>query len=322
MKALKPILLTLMIVGIVLGFATGSVNASPADKSIPVVRYKTVKVDGLDIFYREAGDRSKPAILLLHGFPTSSFMFRELIPQLADRFYLVAPDYPGFGQSSMPAVGEFDYTFENLANVVDKFTEVVGISKYSLYLQDYGSPVGFRLAVKHPDRIQALIIQNGNAYESGIAEFASFLKTYGETRDPETTELIRNFLKLEGVKYQYVHGARDLTRISPDTWTHDVALLNRQGNTDIQLALVADYASNVKQYPIWHEYFRQNQPPTLVVWGKNDPIFTVAGVEEGYKRDLKDIEVTYFDGGHFVLEEYGTEVASKIKQFFRKRSIR
>jgi len=290
--------------------------------AVKTVTYQTVKIDGLDIFYREAGERSKPTILLLHGFPTSSFMFRNLIPQLSRDFHIVAPDYPGFGQSSMPKVGEFDYTFENLANIVDKFTQKLKINKYSLYVQDYGSPIGFRLALKHPERVQALIIQNGNAYESGLSEKAQFLKTYGETRDPQLTEMLRGFLKLETTKFQYVHGARNPNLISPDTWTHDQALLDRAGNAEIQLALFADYSSNVRSYPLWHEYFRQKQPPALVVWGKNDPFFTVNGVEEGYKKDLKNIEINYFDGGHFVLEEYTDEIAGKIRSFLDKQKIR
>jgi pimeloyl-ACP methyl ester carboxylesterase len=297
--------------------STDAVRAQNNDKAVSssAVTYKTVKIDGLDIFYRESGDRSKPAILLLHGFPTSSFMFRNLIPKLADKFHVVAPDYPGFGQSSMPKVNEFDYTFENLTNVVDKFTQSVGINKYSIYVQDYGSPIGFRLAAKHPERIQSLIIQNGNAYEFGLSEAAAFLKTYGETRDPKMTETIRGFLKLETTKFQYLQGAHDPALISPDTWTRDQALLDRDGNADIQIALFADYSSNVKLYPTWHEYFKKSQPPTLVVWGKNDPFFTVKGVEEGYKKDLKNIEVNYFDGGHFALEEYTDEIAAKIREF-------
>lgn len=299
--------------------AITSVSAKPLDKTVTAVKYSTVKIDGRDIFYREAGDPAKPTVLLLHGFPASSFMFRNLIPQLADSYHVVAPDYPGFGQSSMPTTEEFEYTFENLTNVVDKFTQVLGLTKYSIYVQDYGSPIGFRLAVKHPERIQTLIIQNGNAYEFGLSENATFLKTYGETHDPKTTEMIHGILKLEGTKFQYITGARDPKLISPDTWTYDQALLDRPGNNDIQLALFADYSSNVKSYPQWHEYFQKYQPPTLVVWGKNDPFFTVKGVEEGYKKDLKNIEIHYYDGGHFALEEYGTEISNTIKGFLKKQ---
>ena len=296
-----------------------TINAQTSKNA--TVTYNTVKIDGLDIFYREAGDRSKPTILLLHGFPTSSFMFRNLIPQLADNFHVVAPDYPGFGQSSAPDVKQFNYTFDNLANVIDKFTLAVGIKRYAIYVQDYGSPVGFRLAVKNPEKISAIIEQNGNAYLEGLSEAAAPLRLYGETRDPKIAETLRGFLKPETTKFQYTHGAKNLNRVSPDTWTHDQALLDRPGNADIQLALFADYSSNVKAYPVWHEYLRKNQPPTLVVWGKNDPFFTLKNID-GFRRDLKEPEIHLLDGGHFALEEYTDEIAQYIKQFFAKRSIK
>jgi pimeloyl-ACP methyl ester carboxylesterase len=285
------------------------------------VTYRTVKIDGLDIFYREAGERSKPTILLLHGFPTSSFMFRNLMPRLADKFHVIAPDYPGFGQSSAPAAGEFSYTFDNLANVVDKFTVAVGLKNFSLYVQDYGSPVGFRLALKNPQKVQALIVQNGNAYEEGLTENAAPLKLFGPTRDPKIEAGLRAMMKLEGTKYQYVDGAREVGKISPDAWTHDQALLDRPGNVEIQLALLADYASNVKAYPAWHEYLRKNQPPTLIVWGKNDPYFNLKNID-GFQRDLKTVEVHVLDGGHFALEEYTDEIAAYIRGFFDKQKIK
>ena len=282
------------------------------------IQYKTVNIDGLDIFYREAGDPAKPTILLLHGFPTSSFMFRNLMPLLAVKYHVVAPDYPGFGQSSMPKINEFNYTFENLTNVVDKFTQQLRLTKYSIYVQDYGAPVGFRLAVKHPERIQAIIVQNGNAYENGLAVAAAPLKTYGETGDENIGEALKGFLKLETTKFQYLHGAKDPELISPDTWTLDQIGLDREGNQAIQLQLFKNYITNIRQYDEWHKYFRQYQPATLVVWGKNDPFFTVDGVENGFKKDLRNIEVNYFDGGHFVLEEYGNEIAAKISDFMKK----
>ncbi len=300
--------------------AVSNINAQTTKNT--KITYNTVKVEGLDVFYREAGDKTKPTILLLHGFPTSSFMFRDLIPQLADKFHLVAPDYPGFGQSSMPRVTEFEYTFEHLTEIMDKFTQQLNLTKYSLFVQDYGAPIGFRLAVKHPERVQSLIIQNGNAYEFGLSENAAFLKTYGENPDAATTEKIRGFLKLETTKFQYTFGAHNPNLISPDTWTYDQILLDREGNADIQLALFADYSSNVKLYSAWHEYFRQNQPPTLVVWGKNDPFFTVKGVEEGFKKDLKNIEINYFDTGHFALEEESQAIATNIREFFAKQKIK
>jgi pimeloyl-ACP methyl ester carboxylesterase len=298
------------------------VSETKAQKLNTQVSYNTVKIDGLDIFYREAGDKTKPTILLLHGFPTSSFMFRNLIPQLADKYHVVAPDYPAFGQSSIPKLGEFEYTFENLTNIVDKFTQQLKLSKYSIYVQDYGSPVGFRLAVKHPERIQAIIVQNGNAYESGLSETAAPLKSYGETGDEKIGEALKGFLKLETTKFQYQHGAKNPNLISPDTWTLDQSLLDRKGNQEIQLALFKDYISNIRQYNQWHEYFRKNQPPMLVVWGKNDPFFTVNGVENGFKKDLKNIEVHYFDGGHFALEEYSIEIAGYILSFLKKQKIK
>ena len=285
------------------------------------VTYNAVTIDGLDIFYREAGDRSKPTILLLHGFPTSSFMFRNLIPQLADNFHVVAPDYPGFGQSSAPGVKQFNYTFDNLASVIGKFTLAVGVKRYAIYVQDYGSPVGFRLAVKNPEKISAIIEQNGNAYLEGLSEAAAPLRLYGETLDPKIGETLRGFLEPETTKFQYTHGAKNLNRVSPDTWTHDQALLDRPGNADIQFALFADYSSNVKAYPVWHEYLRKYQPPMLVVWGKNDPFFTLENID-GFRRDLKEPEIHLLDGGHFALEEYTDEIAQYIRQFFAKRLIK
>ena len=302
--------------------AAGAQNARKMEKkNMEQVTYKTIKIDGQNIFYREAGDKRKPTILLLHGFPSSSFMFRNLIPLLADKFHLVAPDYPGFGQSSMPKVNEFEYTFENLTNIVDKFTQQLNLDKYSIYVQDYGSPVGFRLAVKHPERIQAVIVQNGNSYENGLGEPAAPLKSYGETGDEKIGEKLKDLLTLEGTKGQYI-GTKNPQLVSPDTWTLDHFLLAREGNPAIQLALFKNYYTNIRQYPAWHEYFRQHQPPTLVVWGKNDPIFTVDGVENGYKKDLKNIEVKYFDGGHFALEEYANEIAAHIRNFFDKQKIK
>jgi pimeloyl-ACP methyl ester carboxylesterase len=298
----------------------GSAAQTVASQS-GVVKYRTETIDGLDIFYREAGSRSKPTILLLHGFPASSFMFRDLMPQLAADFHVIAPDYPGFGQSSAPNVKSFNYTFDNLATLIEKLTVAKGLTKYAIYVQDYGSPVGFRLAVRNPGKITALIVQNGNAYLEGLSELAMPLKTYGETRDPETAELLRGILKPEITRYQYIYGAKDPERISPDTWTHDQALLDRPGNADVQLALFADYSTNVRSYPAWHEYLRRHQPPTLIVWGRNDPYFTLKNID-GFRRDLMDPEIHILDGGHFALEEYTTEIASHIRKFFVTRSIK
>ena len=279
--------------------------------------HKTVTVDGLQIFYREAGPKDAPTILLLHGFPTSSHMFRNLIPALADRFHVVAPDYPGFGQSSMPAVDRFEYTFDRLADVIDKFTGAVGLRSYSLYVMDYGAPVGFRLAVRHPERVQALIVQNGNAYEEGLRDFWKPLRAYCAARTEANAEPLRKFLVLEATKWQYTHGVRNPGAISPDNWVLDQFLLDRPGNKDIQLQLFFDYGSNPALYPTWQAYFRAHQPPTLVVWGKNDYIFPVEGALP-YPRDLKTIETHLLDTGHFALEEDGTLVAQHMRRFLIK----
>jgi pimeloyl-ACP methyl ester carboxylesterase len=266
---------------------------------VPTVAYRTVNIDGLEIFYREAGPKDAPTVLLLHGFPTSSHMFRNLIPALADEFHLVAPDYPGFGHSSAPPVDKFEYTFDKLADVVEKFTEKVGLKSYTLYVQDYGAPVGYRLAVKHPERVTGLVVQNGNAYEEGLDnDFWKPLKVYWKDRTEENAKPVRGFLGLDGTKWQYTHGVRNVEVISPDNWTIDQALLDRPGNKDIQLALFYDYRTNAPLYPTWQAYFRKHQPPTLIVWGKNDKIFPPEGAHS-YKRDLKNVEFHLLDTGHF-----------------------
>jgi pimeloyl-ACP methyl ester carboxylesterase len=277
-------------------------------------RHKTVRVDGLDIFYREAGPKDAPTILLLHGFPTSSQMFRNLIPALADRFHLVAPDYPGFGQSSMPTVAAFDYSFDRLAEVIEGFTEALGLGRYSLYVMDYGAPVGFRLALRHPERVQALIVQNGNAYEEGLREFWTPFRAYWADRNAETAAPLAGFLNLEATKWQYSHGVREVAAISPDAWTVDQYGLDRPGNREVQLRLFYDYGSNPAHYPAWQAYFREHQPPTLVVWGKNDHIFPAEGAHP-YKRDLKDLEFHLLDTGHFALEEDGPVIAARMRAF-------
>jgi pimeloyl-ACP methyl ester carboxylesterase len=240
--------------------------------------HKYVKVDGLDIFYREAGPKDAPTILLLHGFPTSSHMFRNLITALSDRFHMVAPDYPGYGNSSMPSLKEFDYTFDRIADVMDKFIALVGLEKYSLYLQDYGAPVGYRIAAKHPERVQALIVQNGNAYEEGLDnKFWEPVKAYWKDKSEANADALRKLLTVDATKWQYTNGVRNVETISPDNWIVDQSLLDRPGNKDIQLQLFYDYGSNPPLYPKWQAYFRQYQPPTLIVWGKNDEIFPAEG---------------------------------------------
>lgn len=280
--------------------------------------HKTVKIDGLDIFYREAGSKDKPTILLLHGFPTSSYMFRNLIPQLASQFHLVAPDYPGFGNSSMPLVDEFDYTFDHLSEVVEEFIETMEIKRYSLYLFDYGAPIGLRIASKHPKQVESLIIQNGNSYDEGLREFWEPLKAYWKNRSPENADALRKFLTIDATKWQYTNGTRKPERISPDNWNMDQFFLNRPGNDKIQLQLFYDYGSNPPLYPVWQEYFRQHQPPTLLVWGKNDAIFPAEGAYP-YQRDLKSIEFHLLDTGHFALAEDGDEISSLIRQFLMTR---
>lgn len=290
------------------------------DSTATTVHYRNVDVDGLNVFYREAGDRRNPTILLLHGFPTSSQMYRNLIPRLATRYHVVAPDYPGFGESSAPERGVFNYTFENLSLVVERFTQKVGLSNYALYLMDYGAPVGFRLAVRHPQRVTALIVQNGNAYVEGLREFWIPFRQYWQDNSPTSREALRGFLRIEATIFQYTSGVPDISLVSPDTWTVDQYRLDRPGNNEIQLDLFYDYQTNVELYPVWQNYLRTYQPPTLVVWGKNDPIFPAQGAEP-FKRDLRNLEFYLLDTGHFALETHGDEIA-RLMQRFLKRTLR
>jgi pimeloyl-ACP methyl ester carboxylesterase len=279
------------------------------------IKNQTIAVDGQTIFYREAGDRDKtPTILLLHGFPTSSHMFRNVIPTLANKFHLVAPDYPGFGYSSMPPVDRFEYTFDRLAEIVDKFVHQIGLEKYSLYVMDYGAPVGYRLAVKHPEKIEALIVQNGNAYEEGLGEFWEPLRAYWSEPNERNKNALKKFLTLEATRWQYTHGVKNENEISPDNWIHDQSLLDRPGNNEIQLQLFYDYKSNLPLYPQWQDYFRKYQPPTLVVWGRNDIIFSKEGAIP-YQRDLKDVQIHLLNTGHFALEEEGELIVELISRF-------
>ncbi len=283
--------------------------------------YNTVKVEGLDIFCREAGSRNSPTIVLLHGFPTSSHMFRNLIPMLEDEFHLVAPDYPGFGNSSMPAVDEFEYSFDHLAEVMDRFLDGMSLRKFSLYVFDYGAPIGYRIASKHPERIEALIVQNGNAYEEGLGEFWVPLKAYWKERSTQNEDALKKFLPLESTTWQYTNGVRNVGILSPDGWNMDQYFLDRKGNEKIQLELFYSYGTNPPLYPRWQEYFRKHQPPTLIVWGKNDVIFPAQGAEP-YKRDLNDIEFHLLDTGHFALEEDGNIIADTIRNFMEKKILK
>jgi len=300
-------------------FSNSFGHAAEPTGSPTKVSYNKLKVDDLEIFYREAGPKDAPTVLLLHGFPTSSHMFRNLIPQLADKYHVVAPDYPGFGYSSMPSVDGFEYSFDNLANVIGKFTEKLGMTKYSIYLMDYGAPVGFRIAVNHPERVEALIVQNGNAYAEGIDnKFWDPIKSYWKDRTKERGDELRSLLTLEATKWQYTHGVRNVEAISPDTWGHVQPLLDRPGNQEIQLALFHSYGSNPPLYSQWQEYLRKHQPPTLIVWGKNDAIFPATGAHP-YKRDLKNLEFHLLDTGHFALEEDGEKIAKLIRNFLGKQ---
>jgi len=283
--------------------------------------YKTVKVNGLDIFYREAGDVNKPTILLLHGYPTSSYMFRNLITDLSVRYHVLAPDYPGFGRSDQPLIKDFDYTFDNMANIVEGFLKELKVKKYSIYLMDYGAPIGFRIAAKYPKRVESLIIQNGNAYDEGLRDFWKPIKKYWNNYTPENGKALEGFHSPAGLKWQYTHGVQDTLRISPDTWNIDLQHLTRKENNDIQLAMFYDYRTNVPLYPKWQQYFRDYQPPTLIVWGKNDYIFPAEGAYP-YQKDLKTLEFHLLDTGHFALEEKGDEIAIYILNFLKRNNIK
>ncbi len=294
-------------------------DGNKTDDNPTAVRYKTEKIDGLDIFYREAGPQNAPTVLLLHGFPTSSHMFRNLIPKLADKYHVIAPDYPGYGNSSMPLVDEFEYTFDNVTEIVDKLIQKVGVTKYSIYLMDYGAPVGFRLATKYPERVESLIIQNGNAYDDGLRDFWVPLKAYWKDRSPENEKGLRDLLTLDATKWQYTHGVRDVQTISPDNWGHVQPLLDRAGNQEIQLAMFYDYGTNPALYPKWQAYLQEHQPPTLIVWGQNDQIFPADGAHP-YKNDLKNVEFHLLDTGHFALEEDGETIARYMLNFLEKNT--
>jgi pimeloyl-ACP methyl ester carboxylesterase len=276
------------------------------------IKYRTADVDGFNIFYREAGARSAPKLLLLHGFPSASHMFRDLIPRLADRFHIIAPDLPGFGKSDMPARG---LTFDRIADIIDRFTEVTGFDRYAVYVFDYGAPTGFRLAVKHPERITAIISQNGNAYEEGLSDGWNPVRAYWQDASQANRDALRAFLAPETTVWQYTHGVGDATTISPDGYSLDNFYLARPGAHDLQLDLFGDYKSNIALYPTFQTYFRTHKPPFLAVWGKNDPFFLPPGAE-AFRRDIPDAVVRFFDTGHFALETHAAEIAAAIRAFF------
>lgn len=276
--------------------------------------HRTVNVEGLQIFYREAGPQDAPTILLLHGYPTSSHMFRNLIRDLSEKYHVLAPDYPGYGRSEQPPMSEFQYTFDNMSKIIVGFLKVKNVDKFSIYLMDYGAPIGFRIAAGNPERIESLIIQNGCAYEEGLKEFWDPIKKYWKEYTLENGKALEGFHTIDGLKWQYTHGVQNIETISPDNWLVDLQHLSRPENNDIQLAMFYDYRTNVTKYSEWQAYFREHQPPTLIVWGKNDHIFPADGAHP-YKRDLKNVEFHLLDTGHFALEEKGDVIADLILQF-------
>ena len=306
---------------VALALATGSLavlnNSFAAD--MPTTTYHTAKIDGLNLFYREAGDPSRPTIVLLHGFPSSSHMFRDLIPKLAAKYHVIAPDYPGFGFSDQPSGTTFAYTFDHLAAVTDDLLDSLKLERYAIYIQDYGSPIGFRLFVKHPGKISAIITQNGNAYEVGLSPAWQPFRDYWADKSPANEAKLRSFLTLDTTKFQYTQGFRNPENVSPDAWTHDQLTLDKLGNAEIQLALFYDYQNNVKQYKAWHAELRKHQPPVLAVWGKNDPFFLPAGAL-AFTNDVPDAEIHLLDTGHFALEEDGDVIADSILEFLNRKA--
>jgi len=282
--------------------------------AMPSTSIHKVAADGVRVFYRAAGDPASPAVLLLHGFPASSFMFRELIPRLANDYRVIAPDLPGFGYTEVLSERKYAYSFDGLAKTIDSFTEVLNIKRYAIYVFDYGAPTGFRLAMAHPERVTAVISQNGNAYEEGLSAGWNPIQKYWKEPSPQNRAVLRDFLTFEATKWQYTHGVTDPERVAPESYTLDAALLERPGNKEIQLDLFLDYASNVKLYPKFQEYFRESKPPLLAIWGKNDPFFTPAGAE-AYRKDLPNAKIQFLDTGHFALETHVVEIAAEMKEF-------
>jgi len=300
-------------------FIIGMGNFLFAQDKYPTT-YHTKEVNGVEIFYREAGPKDAPVLLLLHGYPTSSHMFRNLIEELSNSYHLIAPDYPGYGRSEQPAMSEFDYTFANMATIMEGLLDTLNVNKFSIYLMDYGAPIGYRIAHKYPDRIESLIVQNGNAYDEGLRDFWIPIKKYWNNYTIENGKALEVFHSPAGLKWQYTHGVQDSLKINPDNWHIDLQHLKRHENNDIQLAMFYDYRTNVDLYPEWQAYFRKYQPPTLIVWGKNDYIFPAEGAYP-YKKDLKNLEFHLLNTGHFALEEEGEVIANYIRNFLIKNNI-
>lgn len=288
---------------------------------VPLTCVRKIEADGVRVFYRAAGDPSAPVVFLLHGFPTSSFMFRELIPRLADRYRVIAPDLPGFGFTEVPEQRKYTYTFDALARTMAAFTEALKLQRYALYIFDYGAPVGLRLAMAHPERVTAIVSQNGNAYEEGLGDAWGPIRKYWAEPTPQNREVIRqNVLTLEGTRWQYTHGVAVPDSVAPESYTLDTALMERPGNKEIQLDLFLDYASNVKLYPKFQEYFRESKPPLLAIWGKNDPFFIPAGAE-AFRKDLPNAQVQFLDTGHFATETHVVEIANAMKEFLQASGV-
>lgn len=310
-------------------FATGSFGAALRHQSrndfnkflnnmnARKLSYRYHRIGDLSLFYREAGDPSKDTIVMLHGFPSSSYMYRRLLLELSDDYHIVAPDYPGFGNSDFPSADTFTYTFTNIARIMDAFLEAINVSSYVLMIQDYGAPVGFRIATAHPERVRGIIAQNGNAYEEGLSEGFADSRVFWKNRTPETEQPMRALLTLESIKWQYTFGAKNPENISPDTWDLDFAKISRPGNDLAQLDLLFDYQTNIALYPVWQQYLRDNQPPMLITWGINDPFFPEVGAK-AYLRDVKDAEYHAYQTGHFALEEEGADISEKIRAFMKR----
>jgi pimeloyl-ACP methyl ester carboxylesterase len=298
-----------------------TLDPAGAQFEMPLTSVRKIEADGVQVFYRAAGDPSAPVVLLLHGFPTSSFMFRELIPRLADRYRVIAPDLPGFGFTEVPEQRKYTYSFEALALTVAAFTEALKLQRYALYIFDYGAPTGLRLAMAHPDRVAAIVSQNGNAYEEGLGDAWGPIRKYWAEPTPENREVIRqSVLTLEGTRWQYTHGVAVPDSVAPESYTLDMALMERPGNKEIQLDLFLNYASNVKLYPKFQEYFRKSKPPLLAIWGKNDPFFIPAGAE-AFRKDLPNAQVQFLDTGHFATETHVVEIAAAMKEFLEANGV-